>query len=970
MTKFDNIVNHYSVVKILFGLFFSVLAGCCIGQSFTTINYAIPEGLPSSEVYEVFQDKKGFLWFATDNGVARYDGHDMEVYHMEHGLSDPAVFGFHEDDRGRLWFRTYSGKLSYFEEGKIYQYQHNDKLTRLVSKDLILSIYCDSLDQLWFLTNGITGKIDSVGNTVTQSISNEGIFYKRVGKGVLCGIGSLANSIGSIRIDGRIFPLTPPEKGLLGNSLVCSLKMNNRILLSYAYNVFEYDGHSVRKVLTAPAKIISLSRDSHDRIWVGYFNNGAERYDSTLTSRPWVPDFLNGISVTKVLEDHESGIWITTLEKGVFYIPNFLIENNRLPTSAKIRSVAATDHHVFIGDQQGTVQALDKETYARVWKKSVPGTQVIALLADQRKNLWISGFHFTSIIDPWFNETIISKVGKHTKMPENTVRSAYIAYLSNFSDSIIWGMTAQTLFKYNIHGDLQYAKKIKNLCRVMLVDNSVIFVADRTGLNLYDHNFNFLKELTEFRDFKISNILKLNDSTFAVTTIGNGFILLNKNKWRINHYYVQNKFISNYVYTAAKIDNSLWLGTEKGVIEISIGSLLNDNPTYKLLTKRSGLMSDKINFLLYAEPDVWAFSDEGFSVFKKDMLRTIVDKPLFYIKEILVNKAPIKLGKEETLPFNKNNIQLSFGFVAFKNQNIFTRYRLDESASWNYNNIRKLEFYSLAPGDYRLELQYSTDNTHWAPAYTSPTITIQPALWQTWYFQTLVAFAILLVISLYVATRIRTYKRYQEKLIQSEIETIEHERSRIAKELHDSVGTDLTAIKMVVSQRLKKIDDPKTEEVETQFQNTIQGIKNIIYDLAPPGLERYGLMAGLKNYVGKLNGSIPIKIEFNCFGPEVKGHELNVAVFRVIQELISNSLKHSNAEKITLHVNAFEKLLNIVYEDNGQGFTWDENHKGLGLYNIETRVQSLNGRLKFESSSFGISYSLDIPLTGNFKDVG
>jgi signal transduction histidine kinase len=85
-------------------------------------------------------------------------------------------------------------------------------------------------------------------------------------------------------------------------------------------------------------------------------------------------------------------------------------------------------------------------------------------------------------------------------------------------------------------------------------------------------------------------------------------------------------------------------------------------------------------------------------------------------------------------------------------------------------------------------------------------------------------------------------------------------------------------------------------------------------------------------------------------------------VFRIIQELISNSLKHSDAKNISIHINAFDDLLNIVYEDNGKGFVWNDTQRGAGLFNIESRVQSLDGRLKFESTQYGVSYTIDIPI--------
>jgi signal transduction histidine kinase len=335
---------------------------------------------------------------------------------------------------------------------------------------------------------------------------------------------------------------------------------------------------------------------------------------------------------------------------------------------------------------------------------------------------------------------------------------------------------------------------------------------------------------------------------------------------------------------------------------------------------------------------------------------------------VKVNQRLQPLDREINLPYHQNNLQIKFGFVTYNNQNIFIRHRLNPEEPWIYSANRSLDLYSLSPGEYMLALQYSTDNTHWRMCSTFPRIIINPPVWQDWRFQTAIALLLIAVVFLYFRTQIAIYRRHQQKLIQSEIETVEQERSRIAKDLHDSVGTDFSAIKMMVSQVLQKHNEPKIEEIEMQFQHTIQEIKTIIYGLTPPGLERYGLIAGLKNYIEKLNGQISMTIELNTFGAEIKDPKLSITIFRIIQELISNSLKHSNAKKISLHVNSFEDLLNIVYEDNGKGFDWDNRKQGLGLFNIETRIQSMNGKLRFDAGAFGISYTIDIPLSRKTPD--
>src|SRR5688500_17706475 len=101
--------------RFLFIIFSMAVWAQAAAQSYTTYTYSVAEGLPSAEVYQVFQDSKGYLWFGTDNGICRYDGKEVEAFHVKDGLSDPVVFGFSEDLMGRIWFRTYSGKVSYFE---------------------------------------------------------------------------------------------------------------------------------------------------------------------------------------------------------------------------------------------------------------------------------------------------------------------------------------------------------------------------------------------------------------------------------------------------------------------------------------------------------------------------------------------------------------------------------------------------------------------------------------------------------------------------------------------------------------------------------------------------------------------------------------------------------------------------------------------------------------------------------------
>lgn len=334
-----------------------------------------------------------------------------------------------------------------------------------------------------------------------------------------------------------------------------------------------------------------------------------------------------------------------------------------------------------------------------------------------------------------------------------------------------------------------------------------------------------------------------------------------------------------------------------------------------------------------------------------------------------MNNQRDSLKPSQKFDYNQNNIQLNFRLIDFQNQNILLRSRLSKDATWSYSSDRSIKFYSLKTGDYSLQIEYSIDNFHWHRAFVWD-FTVLPPWWRTFYFQAGVLLIILLSGVGYFKRRIaRVHERnnlftaQQHRLIRAELDTQERERSRIAKDLHDSVGTNLTAIKMAVWSLLKKYDDAKASEIENQFRHTIHDIRGIIHDLVPSGLDFYGLTETVRDYTSKIEDNLGVQIEVNSFGPTVTNSSINLIAFRILQELLSNTLKHAQATKITIHISSFDELLSILYQDNGKGFDANAITKGWGLLNIQSRLHIAKGTLKFESGQFGVSYIIDIPLT-------
>ncbi len=206
---------------------------------------------------------------------------------------------------------------------------------------------------------------------------------------------------------------------------------------------------------------------------------------------------------------------------------------------------------------------------------------------------------------------------------------------------------------------------------------------------------------------------------------------------------------------------------------------------------------------------------------------------------------------------------------------------------------------------------------------------------------------------------------WQQARIKAEVEILENERKRIAKDLHDELGTFLSAIKFQVNQ-LKPTTE--TEEIiisksSNQIDDVIQKFRNISYNLLPNTLVRKGLVAATKEFISRVENNIT-KINFQSIQLNIET-ETSINIFRIIQEIIHNTLKHSRATK--LDINIYEEGGNYIIstKDDGIGFTYNiqtQINNGLGLLSLESRVTILGGKLNIDTAvGRGVKYFIIIP---------
>ncbi|HEY5825394.1 MAG TPA: two-component regulator propeller domain-containing protein, partial [Cyclobacteriaceae bacterium] len=385
------IANRLNLLLLRLCAFQTLLSFCCLAlpkpvysQPVSLINYSIREGLPSNEVYDIYQDKAGFIWFATDNGVVRFDGEEMKIFHIKDGLSDPVTFGFHEDYLGRLWFRSFSGKISHYDShlNKIVPYKHSHVIEKFISTGGILnSLFVDSTT-IWISTNFKLGQIDSLGHIKIQKLPPQSFTINEIKENFLLGFNPKNLVIDKVLINNDSFPITLTQTPL-ANHVVSSIRIKDELYFSVISDVFKYSRGKVTKVFASRTPVINLSKDAENNIWIGTMNKGVLKMNY-LTGEVTQSEFLSDKSITKIFQDNDENFWFSTLENGIYFLPNQNIKILPPLTTSKIKAVTVYDNQVVVGDQSGYIHFMNNR------KPLDFKSPIISFFTDFKNQLWIS----------------------------------------------------------------------------------------------------------------------------------------------------------------------------------------------------------------------------------------------------------------------------------------------------------------------------------------------------------------------------------------------------------------------------------------------------------------------------------------------------------------------------------------------------------------------------------------------------
>lgn len=745
-------------------LFWLLLAcgNAAMGQPLYLRHFTVDEGLPSNEVYQVTEDKAGHLLIATDRGAARFDGYGIEPIPLEQGQTVMPVYYIFTGADGSIFFSGLRGHLYKYRGGRLNAFPHNAALARqyknggiliantlaAVGDSLFISFNNDyptnlEIGSRLVLPNGKVERVDA-GEGFYFDLRNQ--FHHREYKeahsaqkaqAVYIAWPDGGRSVDSVRLfwsEGyvrRLFTAT-----LNGYHLFCI----GRHVLVYK-NRKKVGSHVFDK------NVLSFSVLRNGTLGVGFQSGGAAAYalaDGRLQGP--LQTQLGNLSVTALYEDRQNGLWLSTIEDGLYYA-----SPSRTTLSAaddKIKYLERRNDSVLIAYASGK---LAYYTGGRpVWQTFVP----------VKKGEFLMRFSFQpngGLIAVTNSGYYAQEGGRWRFVPSMNLE------LLAVNDSLVYG----TDLSYpRLHLYKGYTEKVVKT--IGLPSRALSAYMDRQGRlwlgtweGLYTYDGKALTAQTgrhaAFSD-RIVGIKELSSGWLAVATLGNGLLLLKGE--RTIHLSAANGLESGIINSLRADGNTAYLGTNKGVVAVAV----DEGGTYRLshFGAAAGLPTLDISQFAVAQGQLFGkWVNQVFHLSIAPPAKPFV--PAVYLQAVTVNGRRKEPGDAAVLNHRQNALTFHYASVNLSGagQQSF-KYQLDgfeKRPHWTAE--RSATYTNLPPGRYSFRVAV-TDGFRQTKSTQSFSFVIRPAFWQTAPFPWAVAAAGLLLAYLLFRLRLRASKRTHE----------------------------------------------------------------------------------------------------------------------------------------------------------------------------------------------------------------
>jgi len=365
---------------------------------------------------------------------------------------------------------------------------------------------------------------------------------------------------------------------------------------------------------------------------------------------------------------------------------------------------------------------------------------------------------------------------------------------------------------------------------------------------------------------------------------------------------------------------------------------------------------------------LWFPTQDGVALIDPEQVSINRNPPPVIIESCLVDRRPVPFDKPVGLSPAQTSFEIQYTALSFINsERIRFKYKLEGmDQDWIDAGSRRAAYYShLPPGNYNFKVTAANSDGVWNTQGTQLRISVLPPFYKTWWFVSLMFIAGAAAVVLGWKHRISQLQRAyaaQEAFSRQLIASQERERKRIAGELHDSLGQQLLIIKNWAVLALSSLDGPKSpkeplDEISSTASHAVEEMLGIAYNLRPYQLEKLGLTAAIRGLVTRVATSSNIRFTSEIDNLDgLFSQEVEISIYRIVQEALNNTVKHSQATEGRVLVTTNSGTLDLLLEDNGRGFTPPDgsipqhSQKGFGLLGIAERVRMLGGRVVIQSA--------------------
>lgn len=708
-------------------------------------NFTVRDGLPSNEAYFVYQDKAGYIWICTDNGVSRFDGIQFQNYNEEEGLCSNVVFGCKEDPKGDLWVYSYSGELyRYLPASDRFECPgFNDSLARILRGKVILDLVFER-DTIYVVASGSYVKLCFLPNKQVRmdlvEASPQTLNAKVLSNREVVVVNTMGGSI--TRFD---FVLTHantnvtdtikniPIYGLVDQQT--SALIEKDLFIVFGENLFTYDfGRKEHRIELLPFSHTPVLKKSGGGILSGSFGKGLwsiKKEENHFIYK----QLLKDKNISGSLEDRQGDIWACSQTDGVYFIPSsaaLSFSRNEDDASRRIASLFTFKDSAFYMTYSGALYML-----------STKGSPVQEMLIPpglyNMRNMKV------------LNNREILLMGK--RILSYNIFTRQISDISN--DEICrrgtllhetsFSVNHDRLIMKNCNGSSTTEKilseewKFGRIISKAVGNKGEIWLGTIRDLIFIDPTSNKISEVGKkdgFQKLFAKYILSLGgDSVIVASSHGIFFIVRDKIKKHITH---DDGLSSNKVHSLFLSDGVLLAGTSKGIDKI-LNFCSSGNALISSITGLTGMHECPALHFGHAGNYLVAGTDEGVYLFDRTLLFQKATPIFAKIKGLTINDSTkiSSLADPLSLRYNQNSILVRFTALNYRNS-LFNKYRYrlktKDQTHWSFTSQNHVLFPLLSPGTYEFELQAMNPDGSWSVYTAGFSLTIEKPFWQTWWF--------------------------------------------------------------------------------------------------------------------------------------------------------------------------------------------------------------------------------------------